>query len=86
MRRSLLLALAVALAALATCSLPPAPCVRLHLLAAGEEVDTGLGPPTVCRAAEDWQGSVEAGDLEVRLSVERPLQTGDLTPITDCDN
>ena len=84
MRRSLLLALVVALAALATCSLTPAPCVRLQVLAAGDEVDTGLGRRAACAA--QWQGSVEAGELEVRLSVERPLQTGDLTPITDCDN
>lgn len=64
------------------------PLVHVHIEAAGEEVDASFGDfgrrPVACPS--EWQGAVAAGEMEMRVTVERAGEKEGLTAITDCDN
>ncbi len=88
MRRSFLLAAILTASLLAAASWPAR--LQLQAVAAGRELDATWGDPparpATCSAPAPWQGVFEAPGLELRLTLDRLPQTGDLTPIADCDN
>lgn len=90
MRRPLLLAAVLALAVIVADSLPAGPWrvpfVRIHFVAAGEESGASFGDSMAGVCPSEWQGAVEAGEIELRWMVARPAAEDGLTAIANCDN